>query len=70
LIDRELPRLQTRLDELNKQSQGGAPLTAAQKQEFISLTNQRKLLADRRRLLLERVGDEYVTAPPRLATKP
>jgi len=70
LIDREIPRLDTRLDELSKLSQGGTPLTAAQKQEFIDLTNQRKLLEDRRRLILERLGDEYVTAPPRLAAKP
>jgi hypothetical protein len=69
LIDREIPRLDAHLDELNKLSKSGTPLTAAQKSEFIDLTNQLKLLNDRRRLLLERVGDEYVTAPPRLAAK-
>jgi len=70
LIDREIPRLQARLDALNKLSQGETPLTAAQKQEFIALTNQRKLLNDRRKQILERLGDEYITAPPRLETKP
>lgn len=70
LIDRELPRLQARLDKLSKLSQDGPPLTTTQKQEFIGLASQLKLLTDRRRLILERLGDEYVTAPPRLATKP
>jgi poly-gamma-glutamate synthesis protein (capsule biosynthesis protein) len=69
LIDREIPRLQARLDELSKQSQSATQLTATQKREFIEVTNQLKLLADRRRLLIERVGDEYITGPPRLAAK-
>lgn len=69
LIDREIPRLQARLDELNKLSQGGTPLTAGQKQKFIELTSQLKLLDDRRGLLLERVGEEYATEPPRAAAK-
>ena len=70
LIDREIPRLQTRLDELNKATQGGAELTADQKQEFVSVTKQLKLLTDRRALLLARTGDEYVTDPPKLPAKP
>jgi len=70
LIDREMPRLQARLDELNKLSTPAMPLMAAQKQEFIELTNRLKLLTDRRSLLLERIGDEYVTDPPKLAVKP
>jgi poly-gamma-glutamate synthesis protein (capsule biosynthesis protein) len=70
LIDREIPRLQARLDELTKLNTPATPLTAAQKQEFIAVTNQLKLLTDRRALLLARVGDEYVTDPPKVAAKP
>jgi hypothetical protein len=44
--------------------------SADQKKEFIELTNRLKLLTDRRTLLLARTGDEYVTAPPKLAAKP
>ena len=67
LIDREMPRLQARLDELNKLP---APLTAEQKQEFVEVTSQLKLLDDRRKLLLARTGDDYVTDPPKLPAKP
>ncbi|MGA2886616.1 MAG: CapA family protein [Terracidiphilus sp.] len=70
LIDREMPRLQARLDELNKLSTPATPLTAEQKKEFIELTNRLKLLDDRRKLLVARVGDEYITDPPKLAAKP
>jgi poly-gamma-glutamate synthesis protein (capsule biosynthesis protein) len=70
LIDREIPRLQAKLDALNKLNTPSTPLTAEQKQEFIELTNQLKLLTDRRALLLARVGDEYVTDPPKLPAKP
>jgi poly-gamma-glutamate synthesis protein (capsule biosynthesis protein) len=70
LIDREMPRVQARLDELNKLNSPKKPLNAEQKREFIELTNRLKLLTDRRALLLERVGDEYVTDPPKLAGKP
>lgn len=66
LIDREIPRLQGRLDELNKLPQ---PLTAEQKQEFVEITTQLKVLDDRRKLLLARTGDDYVTDPPELALK-
>jgi poly-gamma-glutamate synthesis protein (capsule biosynthesis protein) len=75
-IDREMPRLQARLDELNRiaalnQSNPPAPaLTAAQKQEFIEVTSRLKLLDDRRSQLLARTGDEYVTDPPKLPAKP
>jgi Bacterial capsule synthesis protein PGA_cap len=69
LIDRELPRLQAKLDELNKATQNGAQLTADQKQEYVEVTTQLKLLTDRRALLLARTGDEYVTDPPKLAAK-
>jgi poly-gamma-glutamate synthesis protein (capsule biosynthesis protein) len=70
LIDREIPRLQARLDELTKLNTPTTPLTAAQKQEFIDATNRLKLLTDRRALLLARIGDEYITDPPKLAAKP
>jgi poly-gamma-glutamate synthesis protein (capsule biosynthesis protein) len=70
LIDREIPRVQAKLDELNKLSTPTKPLTAEQKKEFIELTSRLKLLTDRRALLLERIGDEYVIDPPKLAAKP
>jgi poly-gamma-glutamate synthesis protein (capsule biosynthesis protein) len=77
LIDREIPRLQARLDELGKLATAapdatGAStgLTADQKKEFIEVTNQLKLLTDRRALLLTRTGDEYITDPPKMAAKP
>ena len=70
LIDREIPKLQTRLDELSKVTQGGGQLLDPYNEEFIEVTNQLKLLTDRRALLLARTGDEYVTDPPKLATKP
>jgi hypothetical protein len=70
LIDREMPRLQTRLDALNKLNTPSTPFTAAQKQEFVELTSQLKLLDDRRSQIVARVGDEYITDPPRLAAKP
>jgi hypothetical protein len=69
LIDREIPLLQAKLDELNKVSEGGA-LSTQLKREFIDLTKQLKLLDDRRHLLLARTGDEYVTDPPKLPAKP
>jgi poly-gamma-glutamate synthesis protein (capsule biosynthesis protein) len=67
LIDREIPRLQARLDALGKEER---PLTSAEKREFIETTNQLKLLDDRRRLIVERVGGEYIVDPPKLAAKP
>jgi poly-gamma-glutamate synthesis protein (capsule biosynthesis protein) len=50
--------------------QGSANLTADQKKEYIELTKRLKLLTDRRAQILARTGDEYVTAPPKLAAKP
>jgi hypothetical protein len=98
LIDREIPVVEARLDELDKQAglnapaeavPSGAPsaesvpgtktapaqpatagLTADQKKEFIELTKRLKLLTDRRAQILSRTGDEYVTAPPKVASKP
>jgi hypothetical protein len=34
------------------------------------VTKRLKLLTDRRAQILARVGDDYVVAPPKLATKP
>jgi poly-gamma-glutamate synthesis protein (capsule biosynthesis protein) len=70
LIDREMPRLQGRLDELTTLNTPTTPLTAAQKQEFIEVTSQLKLLDDRRKQIVARVGDEYITDPPKLPAKP
>lgn len=70
LIDREIPLLQARLDALDKLNTPATPLTAAQKQEYIDVTSQLKLLTDRRKLIVARVGDEYITAPPPLPAKP
>jgi poly-gamma-glutamate synthesis protein (capsule biosynthesis protein) len=72
LIDREMPRLQARLDALNKiveanKADVNAPgLTADEKKEFIDVTNQLKVLDDRRQQILARTGDEYVIDPPKV----
>lgn len=83
LIDREIPAVQAKLDELTKLAappappEGSAPanapsagLTPDQKKEFIELTSRLKLLTDRRAQILARAGDEYVIAPPKVAAKP
>jgi poly-gamma-glutamate synthesis protein (capsule biosynthesis protein) len=71
LMDREIPPLQARLDELNKRAaQPAAELTTDEKKEFIEVTKRLKLLTDRRAQILARVGDDYVMAPPKLPTKP
>ena len=76
LIDREIPKLQARLDELTKLSVATDPtgatveLTAEQKKEFVEVTGRLKLLTDRRGQILARAGDEYVADPPKLASKP
>jgi len=86
LIDREIPAVQAKLEALNKLAappppEGTAPssavqapvaagLTPEQKKEFIELTDRLKLLTDRRAQILARVGDEYVTEPPKLPVKP
>jgi len=66
LIDREIPRVQAELDELNKASDNGAQMSAEQKQKFIDVNKELKLLMDRRAQILARTGDEYVTDPPKL----
>lgn len=82
LIDREIPRLQARLDELSKLAappavgaqappDAKAPgLTPEQSREFVELTTRLKLLTDRRQQILARTGDDYVTDPPKLPAKP
>jgi hypothetical protein len=60
-MDREISRLQTRLDQLNQLS---SSLSNAQKQEFMQVSSQLDLLKHQRELLLGRTGDEYVTVPP------
>jgi hypothetical protein len=70
LIDRELPKAQAKLDELNKATQNGERMTPEQKQQFIDLNKEVKLLMDRRSQILARAGDEYVTDPPKIASKP
>ena len=76
LIDREMPRLQARVDALSKiadanKADSSAPaLTADEKKEFIAVTNQLKLLDDRRQQILARTGDEYLVDPPKVAAKP
>jgi poly-gamma-glutamate synthesis protein (capsule biosynthesis protein) len=62
-MDREIPRIQARLDEL---SQPGRDLSSGEKQEFKQLTDQLALLQHRRELLLARTGDDYVIPPPPL----
>lgn len=60
-IDREIPRLQARVDELNKL---GGQLTNDQKQEFVQLSSELELMKHQREMILSRVGDEYVVPPP------
>ena len=88
VIDREMARMQARLDELAKltttppaqtapqqvapdaqlnkpkAAEAGRDLTPEEKKEFIELSDRLKLLDDRRRILLARTGDEFVTDPP------
>lgn len=76
LMDREIPLVQAKLDELNNAAVAtdgtgkAVGLTAEQKKEFIEVTSRLKMLTDRRALLLARTGDEYVMDPPKLAAKP
>jgi poly-gamma-glutamate synthesis protein (capsule biosynthesis protein) len=69
LIDRELPKAQAMLDELNKATQNGAQMTAEQKQAFIDLNREVKLLMDRRSQILARTGDEFVMDSPKVVAK-
>jgi hypothetical protein len=71
LMDREIPRLQAQLDELNKAAASSQPsgLNVGQKKEFVEVTDRLKLITDRRALLLARTGDDFVTDPPKLPAK-
>jgi poly-gamma-glutamate capsule biosynthesis protein CapA/YwtB (metallophosphatase superfamily) len=69
LIDREIPKVQAELDVLNKAANSGTEMSAEQKQQFIQINKELKLLMDRRSQILARTGDEYVTDSPKL-TKP
>jgi hypothetical protein len=62
-IDREIPRLQSRYDGLDRM---GQQLSADQKQEMIQVASRLQMLRHRRELLLARTGDEYVVTPPKL----
>jgi len=66
LMDREIPRLQAQIDELNKAENP----TGAQKQELSAATTELKVLGYRRRLLLERTGSTFLVPPPAIAAKP
>jgi hypothetical protein len=70
LIDREIPQVQAKLDELKKTVGDGGEMTAGQKQQFIELNKELKLLMDRRSQILARTGDEYLTDPPKLTARP
>jgi poly-gamma-glutamate capsule biosynthesis protein CapA/YwtB (metallophosphatase superfamily) len=63
-IDREIPKLQVELDQLN---QTGAQLSDEQKREFMRASDELALLKHQRELLLGRTGDEFVVPPPPLA---
>jgi poly-gamma-glutamate capsule biosynthesis protein CapA/YwtB (metallophosphatase superfamily) len=65
LIDRELPRLQAKYDELDRL---GPQLSPEQKQELVQVSTRLQMLKHRRELLLARTGDDYVIAPPPLPT--
>jgi poly-gamma-glutamate capsule biosynthesis protein CapA/YwtB (metallophosphatase superfamily) len=71
LMDREIPALEARIAELNKAATTlGTQMTAAEKQELATDTARLKLLEDRRKLLLARTGNAFLTAPPAVITKP
>jgi hypothetical protein len=56
--------------EANRSDASAPALTVEQKKEFIALTSELKVLTDRREKILARTGDEYVTQPPKLQSKP
>lgn len=70
LIDRQIPKVQAQLGELNKATDNGAQMSPEQKQQFIDLNKELKLLMDRRSQILARTGDEYLMDPPKPASKP
>jgi len=71
LMDREIPALEAKIAELNNaQTTLGAQVIAAQKQELATDNARLRLLEYRRKLLLERTGNTFLTAPPAVAAKP
>jgi len=62
-MDREIPRLQARIDQL---SQPNLQLTEDQKREFVQVSNELQSLKHQRELILTRTGDEFLVAPPPL----
>lgn len=60
-MDREIPQLQAKLDELDRL---GTQLTNAQKQELAEVSSRLTMLKHRRELLLARTGDDYLVPPP------
>jgi poly-gamma-glutamate capsule biosynthesis protein CapA/YwtB (metallophosphatase superfamily) len=64
-IDREIPQLQAKYDELDHI---GPQLSPEQKQEMMRVSSRLQMLKHRRELLLARTGDEYVVAPPNVPT--
>lgn len=60
-IDREIPRVQARFDELNKL---GEKLSPEERKELLEVSKRLELLQHRRELLLQRTGDDYVVPPP------
>jgi len=61
LMDREIPKLQARYDELDHL---GAQLSAEQKQELVQVSSRLQMLKHRRELLLARTGDDFLIPPP------
>jgi len=68
LIDRAIPKVQAELEELKK-AVGDGEMSAAEKQQFVELNKEWKLLMDRRSQILTRTGDEYLTDPPKVVAK-
>ncbi len=60
-IDRELPQVQARFDELTSM---GEKISPEERKELLELTKRLELLQHRRELLLQRTGDDYVVPPP------
>ena len=60
-MDREIPKLQARFDELDHL---GAQLTPEQKQELVQVSSRLQMLKHRRVLLLARTGDDFLIPPP------
>src|SRR6185312_4758366 len=69
LIDREVPRLKTRLRELGRNGDI-ASLTGVEKPEAIETTNHLKTLEHRRKLLLARIDDERLVDLQRTSAGP